>query len=171
MPTAPAATNAADPPEEPPGVIRLGEAADRELRKRRLGHEDHAGRAHRRDQVGVVTGGPRGAAAAVTRDLTSHVELVLDGDRDAQQRSGLARAPATVGLVGRRERLLPEDRDDRVDPRVLPLDRSERRLGQLTRGQGPGGEQLALAGGSGGNGLGSIHAQNVPCKQSRHQES
>ena len=148
MPTAPAATSAAEPPDEPPVVcarfmrvagdavrLGLGEAEDRELGQGRLGDDDHAGGPHRRDEIGVLVRRHEHGAAALAGDRAPDVEVVLDRDRDAQQRPGLARRATPIRVVGGRQRLVGVDRDGRVDRRVVPADRVERGLGQLARRQ------------------------------------
>ena len=174
MPTAPAAISAAEPPEDPPVVcprlsglrvipcaVGLGEAEDRELGQRRLGDDDHPGRANRGDEVGVLGSRHEHRLAAQAGDLARDVEIVLDRDRDAEQRPALPRGSAAVRLVGSGKRLVGEHRDGRVDRRVLAIDGVERRLGELPRGQRPGGEQLALSRWSSGHGLGGCHGESV----------
>ena len=96
----------------------LGERPDRQLRHVRLADDDRAGLAQPRDDVGVD--GPRAGVrrAAPARRLAGDVGVVLDRDRDAEQRALLAGAAAGVGLVGLGERALGEDDAVGVELRI-----------------------------------------------------
>ena len=142
--TRPAATALALPPLEPPlvrcdvpGIAghavrgRLGEA-----RRHQLGHvglaDDHGARgAQAAHDLGVRGLDRRVPVAAVAGDLARDVDVVLDRDRDAEQRPLLSPAPAPVGLIGLDQRLLGEDDAERVQPRVQPRDPRQEQLRQL----------------------------------------
>ena len=153
----PAATAAALPPLEPPGVrsvsqgLRvmpeggaLGGADDRQLGQVRLA-EDHRARraqppheARRRARPGRRE---RAVPWVVTSPATSVV--VLDRDRHAEQRPLVAGAAARVGLVGLGERALGDDHAEGVQLGVEPLDPLQVELDQLARGDLAAAHQLA----------------------------
>ena len=87
-------------------------------------------------------------------DLAGDVGVVLDRDRDAEQRALVAAAAAAVGLVGLDQRALGEHDAEGVERGVEPRDALEARLGQLARGELAGGDQLRLAREPGVDGVG-----------------
>ena len=89
--------------------------------------------------------GFRVGVGAPARDLARHVLDVLHGDRDAQERPVVAGPLAPVGLLSVDERPLRHHRPERVQLRVEPLDPLEIELDQLTRRHLAVADQLRLA--------------------------
>ena len=84
---------------------------------------------------------------AVRRAHAGRVDEVLVRDRQAvQRRQRLAGGAAAVGLPGCGERVIGDDRDDRVHRRVVPLDPRQVRLGECERGERSGADQAGLLG-------------------------
>ena len=147
-PTRPAATAAAEPPLEPPGVrlrshgLRVApnvgvsvNGDDLELGHVGLADDHRAGGAQPADDLGVLARGLAVGVGAVRGDLAGDVGVVLDRDRDAEQRARVAAAAAAVGLVGLDQRALGEDDAEGVERGVEAGDALEVRLGQLARGE------------------------------------
>ena len=102
-----AATAAAEPLDEPPGVCSrvervagLAGRVGRELGGHRLAEDDRAGRAQALDHRGIVVGRAAGVQhGAVLGRHVGGVDDVLDADRQAVQRAGgvaLARTRSTL---------------------------------------------------------------------------
>ncbi len=143
--TRPAATAAAAPPLEPPGVwsvlqgLRLAPNAALSVK----GHWPTSGawvlpittapasRSRRTTSASRSAGGWRPAAAELRR-LAGQVDVVLDRHRDAEQRRAVAAREAAVGLLGLGDRLLGAHRPGTVDPRLGLLGASQREVDQLT---------------------------------------
>ena len=146
--TMPAATAAALPPDEPPGVRssvprvarravapRLGDGEDPELGRVGLAHGDEARVEQRRttapsnrrrevaEQVGAKGQRPAGPGRAD----------VLDRDRHAGERALVAGRDR----VGRRSAPVGVDEDERVEAAVQRLDALQRGLDQLAGGDSP----------------------------------
>ena len=146
----PAATAAALPPLEPPGV-RVGvpwvaghaeggtlrAPDDGQLRQVRLSEQNGAGRAQARHELAVGGGGIAERGRAPARDLAGHVLGVLDRERHAQQGAHVAAAAARVGLVGVREGTLGHDDPIGVQHRVETPDAVQVELHELPRGHLP----------------------------------
>ena len=103
---------------------------------RQLGHvglaDDHrAGLAQAAHHLGV--GGSRlvDRVRAPRRQLAGHVDVVLDGDRHAEQRALAARTAARVRLVGFQPRALGEDDAEGVQLPVVAVDPVEVQLDEL----------------------------------------
>ncbi len=64
-------------------------------------------------------------------DLTGNVDLVLERDRNPQQRRLLARRDPAIGLGGGGSRLIGVDRDEGVDLWVDLLDSLQVEIDQL----------------------------------------
>ena len=166
-PTRPAATAAAEPPLDPPGVrlrshgLRVAPKVgvsvngdDLQLGDVRLADDHRAGGAQAAHDLGVLARGLAVGVGAVGGDLAGDVGVVLDRDRDAEQRARVAAAAAAVGLVGLDQRALGEHDAEGVERRVEPRDALEAGLGQLARGELAGGDQLGLAREPGEDGVG-----------------
>jgi DNA-binding MarR family transcriptional regulator len=89
------------------------------------------------------------------------VELVLDRDRDTEQRAVLALRAAPIGLDSRVEGLVREQLDHGVDPSVLALDGGEGRDGEVTGAQGTGAHRRDLLSRSCRHQIADIHDGKV----------
>ena len=143
----PAATAAALPPLEPPGVasrsqgLRVTPKAGPSVQPMiassgRFGLPDHhgAGRPQASHQLAVPCGGLAERGRAPARDLAGHVLRVLHRDRDSEERPVVAGAAPRVGLVGVRERASGHHDPVRVQSWVEAPDAVEVQLHQLACG-------------------------------------
>jgi hypothetical protein len=147
--THPAATAAAEPPDEPPGVrsgfhgLRvmpqsgLSVAGIRELRGRGLADHDRPGAQKVLHDQGVEVGHPLlVCVGAKGRALAPGRREVLDRDRDPVQRSGLRSVPdRALGLTRALPRFVRVDEAEAVQDRVDLLDAGEAVLDRLDRRQ------------------------------------
>ena len=108
-----------------------------------------ARRAQPADDLGVLARRLVDGPAPERVELSGDVELVLDRDRDAQQRRRLAGVQSRLGVLGLRQRLLAEHDPERVQSRVEPLDPLEVELHQLARRDLARAQQLGLPRGPG----------------------
>src|SRR5206468_3571152 len=83
------------------------------------------------------------------RHLPGQVDLVLDRERDAEQRRVLAGPAARVGLIGLRDRPLRVDGRERVELAVERGDALQRELHELARRDVAGRQGLRLTGHAG----------------------
>ena len=149
--TMPAATAVAEPPEEPP-LVRVGSHGLRVGPKRlvlvhgRMPHsgsvvdpdDDEAGLLEATHDVVVVGRLPVAEeVGGEGQPLAGDRAVVLDRDRHARERALVAGAD----LVGRRERVLGEDVDERVELGVERVDAVQRGLHELARGQLAGADE------------------------------
>ena len=111
--------------------------------------------------LGVGGLGRRVGVAAVRGDLPGDVHVVLDRDRDAEQRQRLSVGAPVVGLVGGPQRLLAEHDAERVEQRIEPRDAGQEQLGQLARGELPGGDQIRVAGEPGEGEVVAVHGRDL----------
>jgi hypothetical protein len=127
-----AATAAADPDEEPPGVcawlcgLRVGMIIG-ELGRHRFSDDDRAGGAQLGDHGGVVAGpATRRERRSEFGRIIRGVDDVLDRDRNAVQRAeGVALRAALVERARLRERVLAVEVDERFDLAVESFDAVE----------------------------------------------
>ena len=84
-----------------------------------------------RDALGKERGAVRGGQAG-------HHDVVLDADRNTIQGQRLAFGPAPVGLLGRGQRILPGDGNERADPVVVRVDPIQAFLHHLGRSRRTG---------------------------------
>ena len=116
---------------------RVGDALPRVLRGGGLTQDHRAGFAQPRHtgRVLVPRAGGVDQRAAPQRRPAAGQEDVLDRRRHPVARTeGFPGVPTGLGLLGRRERALGVDEDERVDRAVVDLDRVQRGLGGLHRG-------------------------------------
>jgi hypothetical protein len=116
-----------------------------ELAQRGLAEDHCAGGAQVPDDVGVGGRGHRLTAGAVRGDLAGNVDVVLDRDRHAQQRTPLPVLEALQRCISLLECAFGANRDERAQRRVQPLDPCQVELGQLARRYLACPEQLAQA--------------------------
>ena len=170
--TSPAATAAALPPDEPPGVCsrdhglrvcpKRGPAGERpltELAGVGLADDDRARGAQPAHDLGVGGGrcGPRPDGAEPGRHARD-VDVVLDRDRDSQQREVLARSAFAVGLGGVGERLLGQHDAEGVERGLAGLDRIQRPRDQFDGGDAAAGQPVQQLGQGGRAGCGRVLA-------------
>ncbi len=130
--------------------FRLGHVPPhRELGQRRLAQHGRAAGAQAAHHLGVARRRRLVGGRAVAGHLPLDVHVVLDGDRDAEQRAGLARPQALQRSVGLGQRGLGAHGDERVQLWVQALDAPQVALDQVARGDRAGAQQLALAGDAG----------------------
>ena len=147
----PAATAAAAPPLEPPGVWcgapgiagraergPLGERPLADLRGVGLADHDRARLAQPPHHLVVAVGGRTRAATAVEGRVPGEVEVFLDRGRHPEQRRALARGDPAVRGVGLLECLLGADHPERVEVGLGGLGATQRVLDQLPRGDAAG---------------------------------
>ena len=178
-PARPAAMAAPEPPDDPPGVRwrshglrvtpNVGDSVHGVIVSSGtcvLPRITAPGRAQAADRLGV--GGRRRpvGAAAEGGHLAGDVAVVLDRDRDAQQRPGIARPGARVGLVGLGQRALVEGDAIGVERRVEPPDPLQVQLGQLARGDLAAADHGDLAGGSGEGEVDGVHRAGEAIRRS-----
>ena len=106
--------------------------------------------------LGVLLGGEAVGERAAGGDLSRHVRVVLDRDRDPVQRRR-AVAAAAVGRVRGRERLGREHDAVGAQQRIQALDPLEVEPGQLTRGDLAVADELGLARQAGEGEIGVVH--------------
>ena len=147
-----AAGRSAGGPGGVPGVTshapggRLGEHRERELWEIRLADHDGARGAQPPDQLGVVRGRPVHAPGAVGGHLPLHVLVVLDRDRDPEQRRIVPGGTAPLCLLRLSARPLREHHPKGVEARVQALDSLQVQVDELARGDLPGVHELGLPG-------------------------
>ncbi|HWI08518.1 MAG TPA: hypothetical protein VNT54_13510 [Solirubrobacteraceae bacterium] len=122
----------------------LGEALGGELGRARDADDDRAGRPQPGDEGGVLRLGIAIGAGAADPRFAAERHVVLDGDRDAEQRLLVRGADPAGRGVGLCERLLGEDLAKRVELRVDLRDALERRLDELARSDGAAAYELGL---------------------------
>ena len=157
--TSPAATAAADPPLEPPGVrstfhglrvtpqvIDSVNGHSPQLRHLGLADHDRSRRAQPLHHLGVGRGGRDERAGASTRDLAADVDLVLDRDRHPEQRPVVSRAHARIRLRRLQQRALLVDRGEGVQLGIEPRDPGERELDELLSRRVAAPDELGLPG-------------------------
>ena len=157
----PAATAAPLPPLLPPGVQRgvprvagrperqrFGEREDHQFRHSGFADDHRARRAQPADHLRVVGRRRRDRAAAAGREFTGDVDVVLDRDRDAQQRQPLAGVEAALRGQGLLARGLGQHHAEAAQLRVQPRDAVQVDLEQRRRGDGGRGQHPRLFGGS-----------------------
>ena len=153
--TRPAATAAAEPPLEPPGVrsVSHGLRVTPHVIDSVNGHSPSSrifvlpttiapASRSRRTTSESAPAGSRDRPGPAARDLAADVHLVLDRDRDAGQRP-------RSRVAGLAQRLLGVDGPERVQLRVEALDPAQRQLDQLARRHLAVAHQLRLAGEAG----------------------
>jgi hypothetical protein len=96
----------------------------------------------------LVARWPANAGLPPRRRQRCDVDGLLDGEWQAQQRTGRAGGKRGVRSLGVRQGLVGARDDDGVDERIQALDPPQRRLGQLARGDRP----VAQQGGDRGRG-------------------
>ena len=157
--TSPAATAAAEPPEEPPGVWRevpgvAGVAEGRALGERPLAQfagvgladDDRPGRAQPPDDLGIALLGQELAGTAERGGLARHIGVVLDRDRHSEQRQPLPGRQPAVGLRRLRHGRLGPYPPEGVDAVLGGLDALQRPPYQRGRGHLALGERPCLLG-------------------------
>src|SRR2546421_407084 len=147
--TSPAATAAAEPPLEPPGVwfgfhgLRAGTKSGPPSVN---AHWPNSG-------VAVL---PTTTAPAERGRLTSEVDVVLDRHRHAEQGHALAGGQAPVGVGGRDQRGLAAHEAERAELRLEPLDPRQRALDELGGGDLAVRQHVGLAAQGGEGELGGV---------------
>ena len=94
---------------------------------------------------------------AVGGDLAGDVDVVLDGDRDAEQRALAAGAAARVRLIGFETCAFGEHHAEGVQAGVVACDPLEVEVDELAGGDLSRGDQLGLAGDSEIGEVGWVH--------------
>ncbi len=110
-----------------------------------LADHDRARRAQPADDLGVGWSGVRVRPSPAAGDLAGDVDLILDGDRDAEQRRKIALSHPSIDFVRLLERPLAIHRGEGVELAVEPIDPAKRHLNKLPRGDGTAANQLDLA--------------------------
>ena len=152
--TRPAATAAAPPPLDPPGVcsrchgLRVAPNAAPSVNGYRptsgvlvLPHDHGARRAQAAHDLAVMGLGRERTSAAERRRLASDVHIVLDGDWHPEQRLTLTRGEAPVGFRGTRACGLRAHHAKRVERAGRGVDSRERSLDQPAGTLTPRGER------------------------------
>ncbi len=146
----PPATATAEPLDEPPATrwvvavpriprrahrLVASPAAEREFDHVRLAERDHSGGREAFDRRRRVIGDPAEPALRAGGGLPAFdVEEVLQRDRQPCERTGRGPGPALpVGRVGRRERVVAIDLDERVQMGIERVDARETRLDDRAR--------------------------------------
>ena len=181
-PARPAAIAVPEPPDEPPGVRwrshglrvtpNVGDSVHGVIVSSGtcvLPRITAPAERRRRTSSASAAAGPPWASLpkAVASPATSHV--VLDRERDAEQRPRVARLGAPVGLVGLGQRALGEHDAVGVELRVEPRDPLEVQLGQLARRDLAAADHGGLADGSGEGEIDCVHrpGQAIRCPAMR----
>ncbi len=172
--TIPAATAAAEPPLEPPGVrpVSHGLRVTPHVTDSVNGQRPSSGivvlptmtapAARSRATTAASSGaGARERAGTPARDVAREVDLVLDGDRHPEERAVLARGAPAIGLVCLGQRPVPQDGAERVQRGIERRDARQRELGQLPRRGVAPAHELRLACDSGERCLGVEHRGNL----------
>ena len=120
-----------------------------ELAQRGLAEDHRAGGAQAPDDLGVGGRCRWLTAGAVRGDLAGNVDVVLDRDRHAQQRTPLSVLEALQCCVSLLECAFGAHGDERAQRRVQPLDPRQVELRQLARCHLTCLEQLAQPGDAG----------------------
>ena len=122
---------------------RLGEVPEPDLRRMGLADRDRARLAQAPHHLGVAHG-RLAAAAAEGTGVAGEVDVVLDRDRDAEQRRTVFLPEPAIGFLGGGQRFLGADDAERVQGVLTRLGPLERRLDQLARCGLPGPQQQRL---------------------------
>ncbi len=122
---------------------RLGEVPKPDLRRVGLADRDRSRLTQTPHHLGVAHRWLAAAAAEGT-GVAGEVDVVLDRDRDAEQRRAVLLAEPAIGLLGCLQRFLGADDAEGVKPLLTCLGLLERRLDQLARCGFPGPQQQYL---------------------------
>jgi hypothetical protein len=138
----------------------LGPGEDRELGQQCLAEDHRARRAQPADDLGVLVRRLPERVGAMCRQLAGHVDVVLHGDRDAEQRPLSVAAAARVGLVGLGQRALGHHDAIGVQLRVDAVDALQVELHELTRGDVARADEFRLSRESGEGKIELVHARH-----------
>ena len=138
---------------------RFGEREDHQFGHSGFAEDHRAGRAQPADDFGIVGRRGRDRAAAARREFAGHVVVVLDRDRDTEQRQPLAGIEAS--LRGQRfpTRGLGQHHTVAAQLRVQARDAVQVDLQQRRRGDGGGGQHPRLLGGSREGQISYVHVE------------
>jgi hypothetical protein len=99
-----------------------------------LAEDDRTGSLQARDRVGVFVGNPVLEEGARTGGSNAgRVDVVLERDGNAVHGAPPSAPSFRIELPSPLERLLPGNRDERVQRRIVRVDARQARLGQLHR--------------------------------------
>ena len=146
-----AARRAVEVPRVARGAVpeRLREGHRHQLGDVGLADDHRAVVAQPPHDLGVLARGTAVGDGALRGHLALDVRVVLDGDRDAEQRPVVPALAPRVGLVGLGQRALGEDDAEGVEDRVVPRDAVEAELRELARGDLAAADEVGLGSGSG----------------------
>src|SRR6185436_3740667 len=141
----------------------LGERPLAHLGRVRLADDHGAGGAQLARDLAVAVTRVEGAGAAEVRRLAREVHVVLDRDRDAEQRQALAVGVAAIGRVCLGAGGVGAHAAEGVERRLRGVDARERGVDQLARGGAAGRDELGLRTQAGeGEVVGGVHVEKLP---------